>query len=176
VTIVDLLAGVGRGPIWGDATEELNVTLLAWPPGEGPAAHDNDERDVVIVVAEGTARVVLDGMTHDIRSGHVVVVPRGATRALTAGPDGVRYLSIHRRRGGLQIRRSDERADAGIATPEIGSAGYSGALPAGGSVALTGSSCESSARSSMTPVLPRSKTGLEDPFTISRVELASASR
>lgn len=39
MSIFDLLAGVGRGPIWGDATEELNVTLLAWPPGEGPAAH-----------------------------------------------------------------------------------------------------------------------------------------
>jgi hypothetical protein len=68
----------GRGPIWGDATEELNVTLLAWPAGEGPAAHVNDERDVVT-----------------------------------------------RRRG-------------------AGSAAYPEALPAGGSVALTGSSCGSS--------------------------------
>lgn len=144
MSVVDLLAGVGRGPIWGDATEELNVTLLAWPAGEGPAAHVNDERDVVIVVAEGAARVVLDGVTHHVRPGHVVVVPRGASRALTAGPDGVRYLSIHRRRGGLQIRRIDSRADAGIATPELGSAGYPGALSDGGSVALPGSSCGSS--------------------------------
>ena len=144
MTIVDLLAGGGRGPIWGDATEELNVTLLAWPAGEGPAAHVNDVRDVVIVVAEGTARVVLDGVTHDVRPGHAVVVPRGASRALTAGPDGVRYLSIHRRRGGLQIRRIDGRADVGIAAPGVGSAAYSGASAAGGSVALTGSSCGSS--------------------------------
>lgn len=139
-----MLAGVGRGPIWGDATEELNVTLLAWPPGQGPAVHVNDECDVVIVVAEGAARVVLDGVTHYVRPGHVVVVPRGASRALTAGPDGVRYLSIHRRRGGLQIRRIDERADTGLAKPGVGSAGYPEAAPTGGSVALTGSSCGSS--------------------------------
>ena len=142
MSVVDLLAGVGRGPVWGDATEELNVTLLAWPAGEGPTTHVNDERDVVIVVAEGAARVVLDGVTHHVRPGHVVVVPRGASRALTAGPDGVRYLSVHRRRGGLQIRRIDLRADAGIATPEI--AAYSREVPVGGSVALTGSSCGSS--------------------------------
>ena len=117
MSIVDLLAGVGRGPIWGDATEGLNVTLLVWPPGDGPAEHVNDERDVVIVVAEGAAQVVLDGVTHHVRPGHVVVVPRGASRALTAGPDGVRYLSIHRRRGGLQIRRPDSRTNAGTAAP-----------------------------------------------------------
>ena len=38
VTVVDLLAGNGRGPIWGDATEDLNLTLLAWPAGQGPAS------------------------------------------------------------------------------------------------------------------------------------------
>lgn len=144
MSIVDLLAGVGRGPIWGDATEDLNVTLLAWPPGEGPAAHVNNERDVVIVVTEGAARVVLDGVTHHVRPGHVVIVPRGASRALTAGPEGVRYLSIHRRRGGLQIRRIDPKTDTGFVTPEFVSPGYPGEVPAGGSVALTGSSCGSS--------------------------------
>ena len=142
MSVVDLLAGVGRGPIWGDATEELNVTLLVWPPGPGPAAHVNDERDVVIVVAEGAARVVLDGVTHHVRPGHLVVVPRGASRA--AGPDEFRYLSTHRRRGGLQIGRNDARAEAGVAMPGVGSAGYPEALPACGSVGLTGSSCGSS--------------------------------
>lgn len=111
MSIVDLLAGSGRGPLWGDATEDLNVTLLAWPPGEGPAEHVNDERDVVIVVAAGTGLVVLDGVSHHVRSGHVVVVPRGASRALQAGPDGIRYLSVHRRRGGLQIGRIDKQAE-----------------------------------------------------------------
>ncbi len=34
MSIVDLLAGRGRGPLWGDATEDLNLTLRAWPPGD----------------------------------------------------------------------------------------------------------------------------------------------
>ncbi len=110
MSIVDLLAGRGRGPLWGDATEDLNLTLLAWPPGEGPAEHVNDERDVVIVVAAGTGLVVLDGVPHEVRPGHVVVVARGVSRALRAGPDGIRYLSVHRRRGGLQIGQVDVQA------------------------------------------------------------------
>lgn len=53
MSVIDLLAGQGRGPLWGDATEDLNLPLLAWPAGERPAEHVNDERDVVIVVTEG---------------------------------------------------------------------------------------------------------------------------
>jgi uncharacterized cupin superfamily protein len=112
MTVVDLLAGEGRGPLWGDATEDLNLTLLAWPAGQGPAEHVNRERDVVIVVTGGTGSAVLDGVRHDVRAGHVVVIPRGARRALTAGPDGIRYLSVHRRRRGLQIGRLDAEEES----------------------------------------------------------------
>ncbi|MEP7224787.1 MAG: hypothetical protein ABI783_07510, partial [Actinomycetota bacterium] len=104
VSVVDLLAGYGRGPVWGEATDDLNLTLLAWPAGEGPSEHVNDERDVALVVLEGTGSVRLDGSDEDVRAGHVVVIPQGVSRSLTAGPHGIRYLSVHRRRGGLQIQ------------------------------------------------------------------------
>ena len=54
--IVDLTAGDGRGPLWGDATDDLNLTLLAWPPGEGPGEHVNEERDVVLVILDAFGR------------------------------------------------------------------------------------------------------------------------
>jgi quercetin dioxygenase-like cupin family protein len=101
--IVDLTAGDGRGPLWGDATDDLNLTLLAWPPGEGPGEHVNGERDVVLVVLDGSGTVVLDGHAHEVCAGNAVVVQKGARRGLIAGPDGIRYLTVHRRRGGLQI-------------------------------------------------------------------------
>lgn len=103
--IVDLTVGEGRGPLWGEATEDLNLTLLAWPSGQGPAEHVNEERDVVLVVVAGSGVAVLDGERHEVRAGHAVVVPRGARRGLTAGPEGIRYLTVHRRRGGLRIGR-----------------------------------------------------------------------
>jgi iron-sulfur cluster repair protein YtfE (RIC family) len=34
------------GPIWGQASDDLNATLLAWGAGDGPGEHVNDEREV----------------------------------------------------------------------------------------------------------------------------------
>jgi quercetin dioxygenase-like cupin family protein len=91
------------GPVWGAASEELNATLLAWPPGAGPAEHVNTERDAAIVVVEGTLELEVDGVRTTLQAGEAAIVAKGARRRLTAGPDGVRYASVHRRRGGLTI-------------------------------------------------------------------------
>ena len=64
----------GTGPLWGMQSDELNATLLEWPPGGGVAEHVNDELEVIMLVLAGSARVSLDG---------------------------VRYVSVHRRRGPL---------------------------------------------------------------------------
>ena len=91
----------GPGPQWGMQSNELNATLLDWPPGGGVAAHINNELDVLIVVLQGSASVSLAGDEHQLASGELLLVPRGSTRSITAGRDGVRYLSIHRRRDPL---------------------------------------------------------------------------
>jgi len=107
--IVDLLAGDGRGPLWGDATADLNVTLLSWPQGQGPSEHVNGELDVAYVIVAGSGTLVVDDAECAVRAGQAIIVPRGVSRGLNAGPGGVRYLSVHRRRGGLQIGRIAER-------------------------------------------------------------------
>jgi len=116
-TLLDLLAGDGRGPLAGEASDDLNVTVLAWPAGGGPPAHVNHERDVVFVVAAGDGMLSVDGCEHALRQGLAVLIPKGARRALTAGPEGIRYLAVHLRRGGLQIARSRARdeGDASVA-------------------------------------------------------------
>ena len=95
--------GAVGGPEWGTETEDLNATVLRWEAGAGPPEHVNAERDVVLVVLEGTVTLELDGETRRLRPGEVAVVEKGCRRRLTAGPDGVRYVTVHRRRGGLQI-------------------------------------------------------------------------
>jgi len=96
---------VSRGPVWGAASEDLNATLLEWPPGEGPAEHMNDERDVLYVVLAGSATLTVDGETQELPAGQATIVEKGARRALAAGSDGVRYLTAHTRRGGLELKR-----------------------------------------------------------------------
>jgi quercetin dioxygenase-like cupin family protein len=91
------------GPEWGTETEELNATILRWPPGAGPPEHVNEQRDVVLVVLAGDAVVEVDGEERAARAGDVVVLEKGRRRRITAGAEGVRYVTVHRRRGGLKI-------------------------------------------------------------------------
>jgi len=101
---VDLLSSSGTGPLWGMASTDLNATLLAWQPGHEVAEHVNEDLDVLVIVLAGTGVVVIDGRPHDVAAGSAVLVPRGAPRRITSGERGMRYLSVHRRRGPLQIQ------------------------------------------------------------------------
>lgn len=95
-----------RGPVWGIETEDLNATLLAWPAGERPPEHVNDERDVVLVVVAGSMTVTIDGESRNIGAGDAIAIPKGTARAIQAGGDGARYVSVHTRRPPLQIQRA----------------------------------------------------------------------
>ena len=99
-----MLLPKGRGgPEWGTATTDLNATLLAWPPGGGTPAHINSETDIVLVVLEGIAEIENDSTMTRVRAGEVVVLDKGVRRRVTAGPNGVRYLTVHRRRNAIGI-------------------------------------------------------------------------
>lgn len=94
----------GGGPVWGAASEDLNATVLSWEPGAGPPEHVNDERDVLLVVVEGSLVVTLDGEERRLDAGEALIVEKGRRRAFSAGRDGVRYVAAHLRRPPLQIR------------------------------------------------------------------------
>lgn len=93
-----------HGPGWAAESEDLNATLVAWEPGSGPPEHVNAERDVLVVVLDGSAAVTVDGVERGLGPGEAMIVDKGRARRITAGPAGVRYLSIHCRRPPLQIR------------------------------------------------------------------------
>jgi quercetin dioxygenase-like cupin family protein/iron-sulfur cluster repair protein YtfE (RIC family) len=98
-------AGSSGGPVWSTASEDLNATLVEWRAGKGPPEHVNEERDVLVTVLDGSAVLLLDGEEHRLDRGQTMVVGKGAARRITAGPEGVRYLSVHLRRPGLQVSR-----------------------------------------------------------------------
>jgi quercetin dioxygenase-like cupin family protein len=100
------------GPVWGAASEDLNATLLAWSVGGGPPEHVNDERDVLIFVAEGSATVRVDGEERQLAAGEGLIVDKGRRRKITAGSAGVHYLSVHLRRPPLEILPANGRSEA----------------------------------------------------------------
>ena len=99
---------MGRGPVWRAASEELNATILEWPPGGGPG-ETVSELDVVYAVLAGSM-LLNDG---ELRVGEAQIVPAGSARTVVAGPDGVRYLTAHRRRGLMQVELSSGPARRG---------------------------------------------------------------
>ena len=91
--------------MWGAESADLNATLLEWPAGKGPPEHVNESLDVLYVVVDGSATLTVDGEPRDLEAGEATIVNKRARRALVAGAQGVRYLTVHRRRGGLQLKR-----------------------------------------------------------------------
>jgi quercetin dioxygenase-like cupin family protein len=94
-----------RGPVWGADSEELNATLLEWPPGEGPG-ETASKLDVLYVVVAGALTLTVAGEPHELAAGEALIVPKDVPREPVAGPDGVRYLTAHRRRGLLHLAPS----------------------------------------------------------------------
>jgi hemerythrin-like domain-containing protein len=103
----------GSGPIWGAASDDLNATLLSWKAGSGPPEHVNEERDVLVVVLEGSAILRIDGKERQLERAETVIIAKGEARKLTAGREGVLYLSVHRRRPPLQIGSARPRGQTG---------------------------------------------------------------
>jgi quercetin dioxygenase-like cupin family protein len=79
--------------------------LLGWPAHEQTPEHVNDERDVLIVVVSGSGTIEVDGHPHSLAAHQAVLVEKGRRRPIRASSDGIRYLSIHTARGGLQVAR-----------------------------------------------------------------------
>ena len=96
-------APTGRGALAGIASQDLNANVVAWPAGDGVGGHVNTALDVLIIVTVGALTLTLDGANHALVAGDALLVPKGARRAITAGPEGVRYLTCHRARPPLQI-------------------------------------------------------------------------
>jgi quercetin dioxygenase-like cupin family protein len=106
---IDLAGGSGRGPLWGLESADLNATLLAWGPGEETPEHANDERDVLLVVVAGSGELVLDGDSHTLGPLRAVLIEKGRRRQIVASAEGIRYLTVHVRRGGLRIGSAPKR-------------------------------------------------------------------
>jgi uncharacterized cupin superfamily protein len=61
------------------------------------------ELDVLLMVLEGGGMARIDGQEHALVAGSLLLVEKGSTRVIRAGSGGLRYLSVHRRRGPLQV-------------------------------------------------------------------------
>ncbi|MCE3556075.1 cupin domain-containing protein [Pseudonocardia sp. RS11V-5] len=83
---------------------QLDANVLNLAAGHIIETHAEPDLDVLVVVLSGTGCVETDGATLTLTAGELLWLPRGSTRKLAAGAHGLAYLTVHRRRPGLQIR------------------------------------------------------------------------
>jgi quercetin dioxygenase-like cupin family protein len=97
----------GDGVHWTlEADGDLNVNLVHLDPGSGVETHVNRELDVVVIVLEGNGRLRLDGTDHALAPHVLALMSKGTERSISAGPHGLSYLTVHRRRSPLGITGS----------------------------------------------------------------------
>lgn len=87
-----------RGPAWRLTDTDLNANLLVFDAGQGIESHVNTTVDVLIIGVAGSGTITIDGATHPLAAGRVVLAPRGSTRSITAETDRFAYLTVHRAR------------------------------------------------------------------------------
>ena len=94
------------GALWKlDVRErDLDSNVIALPPDGTIEAHDGPDLDVMIHVLSGTGELTREHGSIDLHPGVLVWLPKRSRRAFTAGPDGLRYLTVHRRRQALVLQ------------------------------------------------------------------------
>ncbi|CAM5260504.1 hypothetical protein [Streptomyces griseomycini] len=112
------LAALGDAPagaLWrlAESGRQLDANVVRVPPGQRVDTHREPDLDVLLLVLAGDGTLTAPDGTHPLPAGALTWLPHGSTRALTAGPEGLTYLTVHRRRPGMRIQRRDPAPGAG---------------------------------------------------------------
>jgi len=103
----DLTGAVWNIPV---AERDLDSNVIALPPGGGIDSHTGPDLDVLIHVLDGSGRLTTELDSElDLKPGDLLWLPRRSRRKFSAGPQGLRYLTVHRRRKALDLQPPDPR-------------------------------------------------------------------
>jgi quercetin dioxygenase-like cupin family protein len=99
-------AGERSGTIWALMhSDDLNANLVRFPTGRGVEEHVNDELEVFFLGVSGSGVATVDKDEYVVSPGRMIFIPKGARRSTLSASENFAYLSIHRKRGTLQIGR-----------------------------------------------------------------------
>ncbi|MFB7629636.1 cupin domain-containing protein [Streptomyces sp. NPDC056149] len=94
------------GALWrlAESGRQLDANLVRVPPEGHINTHVEPDLDVLLYVVAGDGAVDTDQGREPLAEGGLLWLPHGSRRSLTAGRNGLAYLTVHRRRPGMQIR------------------------------------------------------------------------
>ena len=88
---------------------DLDSNIIALPPAGTIDAHAGPDLDVLIHVLAGNGQLTTEQGVLDLTPGALIWLPRRSRRQFTAGPDGLRYLTVHQRRQSLVLDAAHRR-------------------------------------------------------------------
>jgi uncharacterized protein (DUF2249 family)/quercetin dioxygenase-like cupin family protein len=94
------------GAVWKLEAKDrdLDSNVIALPAGGGIDSHTGPDLDVLIHVLSGSGRLTTETGTVELFPGALLWMPRLSQRRFSAGPDGLRYLTVHKRRQALLLQ------------------------------------------------------------------------
>ncbi|QHC23884.1 cupin domain-containing protein [Streptomyces sp. GS7] len=109
-----LLAAAGSAPagaLWrlAEPGRQLDANLVRIPPEGRIDTHTEPDLDVLLLVVAGDGTLGTTQAAQPLAPGSLTWLPHGTARSLTAGKDGMSYLTVHRRRPGMQIRNRPQK-------------------------------------------------------------------
>ncbi|MDQ0957970.1 quercetin dioxygenase-like cupin family protein [Streptomyces sp. B4I13] len=106
---VQALAGAdpaSAGAVWKltESGRQLDANLVHLPAHQCVETHAEPDLDVLLLIVAGHGILGTSDRTEPLTGGALFWLPHGSTRRITASADGLSYLTVHRRRPGMQIR------------------------------------------------------------------------
>lgn len=105
--VAEELGTLSAGAVWklAESDRQLDANLVHLPAGRSVDAHAESALDVMLVVVSGSGELESgEGEKLALAAGRVLWLPRGSRRSLSAGDEGLLYLTVHRRRPGMSIQ------------------------------------------------------------------------
>ena len=85
---------------------DLDSNVIALQPGGAIAEHWGPDVDVLIHVLAGAGELDTETGVVELTAGVLLWLPKRSRRAFRAGEEGLRYLTVHRRREALVLQAS----------------------------------------------------------------------
>lgn len=84
---------VFKEELYRGAHQDFNLVRV--DAGITKPAHPYEAGDSFMLILAGSMNLLVDGETYALSAGQMAVIPKGATRGFTAGPEGLTFFAAH---------------------------------------------------------------------------------
>jgi quercetin dioxygenase-like cupin family protein len=108
---LEALGPASTGAVWrlSEPGRQIDANIVRIPSEQRVDTHAEPDLDVLLLVVAGDGTLITPEGPHPLGEGSLAWLPHGSTRALEAGPRGMSYLTVHRRRPGMRIQPAGSR-------------------------------------------------------------------